>query len=229
MRLEDFADTGCLQCGGEIPPDSPRPWLRIYCSISCRNEYLNGLEKSARLDAKARMNRHCAHCSAPISPSRRAAAIYCSKACKGYAIKARWKHRLPLSCLGCGGTFTCATGSRIYCSEVCQDKQAKVRAGKPFGRLPPLQPIPCRWCKTLFAPRRKAPIQKFCSSACYSAERIARPVTPKTRTCVICSAEFRPRRERLATRTCSIDCKRKLRVITLAANRSSFRCDEVTP
>lgn len=229
MRLEDFEDTGCLQCGAEIPPDSPRPWLRIYCSARCRNDYLNGLEKSARLDAKAKMDRRCAHCSAAISPSRKASAVYCSKDCKGFAIKARWKQRRPLWCLRCGETFTCATGSRIYCSDACQDEQAKIRAGKPFGRMPPIEPIPCRWCNTLFTPRRKAPIAKLCSTACYSAERIARPAGPKTRACVICSGEFRPRRERLTTRTCSIECKRKLRVVTLAANRSLFRCDDVTP
>jgi endogenous inhibitor of DNA gyrase (YacG/DUF329 family) len=136
----------CLQCGA-IMGDVVHV-RREYCSRKCYNEYYHGLEKAARLEAKANRPR-CATCGGPVSPSRFAHAMYCSKECN---VRAR---RYLKTCPHCEKEFMAMSRRHVHCSRRCAD--LAVRTKYP--------PQPCEWCgKVIDRPGKST--TRFCSWRC---------------------------------------------------------------
>ncbi len=192
---------------------APRSYLRRYCDMRCCKAHRDHMGKAERLEAKEKQDRRCAQCKAPLPASKRADAIYCSKACKRQVMMQRFRKRAPLTCLRCGAGFTCSTGSRLYCGDDCHTaaiRQQRKDRSVPLARL---QRATCRWCSATFTPRRTPPLQVLCSPECDKAERKAKHEEQPERACPTCSTPFRPERPSDPRKYCSRSCAAQGRVL----------------
>lgn len=238
MRLDDLRDDGCRWCGGEIDIERPHAIKRVYCCDDCRIRHGHDLERVAR--AEARQNRHCRRCSRPIPVSLKAGSTYCSARCvKDDANEIERvgrledKQRLSRRCAQCNAAIPPSRRAEaIYCSASCKRRVLNVnwrQRNREHAAAPRHQDehVACRWCKTMFVPRRATPVPVLCSQACNMAERRARAATPALLSCVICSAEYRPKVGCVPRRTCSEPCRHALRVISRQHHRPAFVCEAV--
>ena len=117
----DFRDF-CPRCGDEIDRTKPHAVKRVYCSLRCQIEYLDQLEKDARLEAKADRP-PCERCSDPVPVHMDARARFCSHACQNAG-------GLDHRCANCGAAFK-GSARRKYCSLRCAAlKRERDRATK---------------------------------------------------------------------------------------------------
>ena len=124
MQPLDFRDF-CPQCGGEIDRTRPYAVKRIYCSLKCKEAFMQKLLKDGRLEDKA--NRPpCPQCGTPIPQADTGQRIYCSDACKTGAYRARNSSNVH-TCETCGVEFTGIRGRRC-CSRRCAGRKGALRA-----------------------------------------------------------------------------------------------------
>lgn len=121
----------------------------------------------------------------------------------------------------------------IYCSSSCKRRVLNTRwRQRCRDRVPaeaqPIEPVACRWCTTMFVPRRTAPVPVLCSQACNMAERRACAATPPLLSCVICSAEYRPKAGCTPRRTCSEPCRQLLKAASRRKSRPTFQCEAIS-
>ncbi|MDU0339572.1 hypothetical protein [Bosea rubneri] len=238
MRLDDLRDDGCRWCGGEIELERPHAIKRVYCSDDCRIRHGHDLVRIARIEA--RQNRHCERCSQPLAISLKAGTIYCSAICARDDSNEREKlgrlddkAKVKRFCARCNEPIPASRRAEaIYCSASCKRRvlnaawRQRSRERAP-GEAPRREPVACRWCAAMFVPRRTDPTPVLCSLSCNMAERRARAATPGLLSCVICSAEYRPKAGCLPRRTCSEPCRQLLRTGSRRANRATITCEAI--
>lgn len=234
MRLEDFADDACRFCGGEIDRSRPHAIKRVYCSEECRLGHQYDLERVARIEAK--QNRQCARCGAPLALTRRLGSSFCSARCAREDINDVYrlgrqedKQQLNRSCARCGSLIAPSTrAGAIYCSSSCKRRVLNANwrqrcRDHAAAETKQKEPVRCRWCETMFVPRQMVPPQTLCSLACNMAERRARAAPLPLLSCVICSADYRPKAGCVPRQTCSEPCRQALKARNHRANRAAAR------
>lgn len=183
----------------------------------------------------------CLHCGGEIDRdrSRSSVLIYCSIPCRSAYLnglerngRLADKAKLQRHCARCDAQIPPSRRvEAIYCSSPCKRRALNVtwrqrNREHAAGAMQRHEPVACRWCRTMFVPKR-VPAPVLCSLACNMAERRARAATPALLTCVICSAEYRPKARCVPRRTCSESCRQALRVISRQHQRPAIVCEAV--
>lgn len=113
--------TGCLHCGGALPPRIGSGGQFKFCRTKCRNRY-------RYLRVNQRPERKCKGCEALLPAGAHANRDYCTRACKkavdSVVAKARYPgnykpRRYHKLCGMCGRDFTTARPMARFCSNPC--------------------------------------------------------------------------------------------------------------
>lgn len=139
----------CEYCNQPMP--AKRKADSIYCSKTCSNAHYNGMEREARLEAKA--NRPpCQHCGKAIPAAAPANRIFCSIDCQRFARRVRDKAKQARDCEHCGKRYGPSIPDQKHCGRICAAAASR------------LAPKPCGLCETIIpAPM---PRQLWCSTTC---------------------------------------------------------------
>lgn len=147
----------CLVCNAPCPRRG-----RLYCSRTCWRSTFPPVVSRDRPSPPPVILRECPRCKAEFHPWR-AASVYCSRACRDAAIRAR----AVVACDRCLTPFTQQEVGQRYCSVDCRQAARRLRPDEAV----------CVHCSRPFPPTR--PGQVYCSRRCGGdAAAAARRIPP---------------------------------------------------
>lgn len=169
MKANQNAIRKCVTCGSPLGK-----WKQLFCQIKCRPIVKRIYKSEARPKhlwkprgrKPIREVRICPHCNESWDAKPWTAKKFCSQKCFADFTRKPKPVRHDFNCVTCGSI---AKWPKVkFCSEKCSKKDERQRyklIKRPKPVKPPLPPIECKVCKTLFVP--KSGNHQMCSRKCH--------------------------------------------------------------
>lgn len=207
-EAQDPSMRECAVCGKSFRATGNARTCSGACSAALRDDQQRRARqrKRERRDAERASlgfaSTACPSCGTTFTP-KRSNQIYCSRSCQilaksRAAYERKRANRInagaaaptgPISCPGCGETFTPARSGQRYCSPACANRSWKRDARATHKKAHP--PRVCTVCGEMFQPVRANHV--YCSRRCaMRGYRAAHPTEPTKimRACAICGETF---------------------------------------